>query len=133
LTTLLRALGVILVLGGLAHSAGVIHLYLTQGVPDANRIMLDVWIAEAQLLSGGLYLAAWRGRLAHSRWRALAAFGALTLIGFAAPILPILVSRAPFIFRVPAIVYLVSSLVILAAASAGSRGPRPPADPGASA
>jgi hypothetical protein len=123
LTTLLRALGVILVLGGLAHSVGVTHLYLAQGVPDANRIMLDVWIAEAQLLSGGLYLAAWRGRRAGSTWRALAAFGALTMIGFAAPILPILVSRAPFIFRVPAIVYLTLSLVILAAAaSAGRRG-----------
>ena len=102
-------------LGGLAHSAGVIQLYLTKGVPDANRIMLDLWIAEAQLLSGGLYLAAWRARRAAAPWRALAAFGALTLIGFAVPILPVLIARAPVIFRVPAIVYLVLSLVILTA------------------
>ena len=68
-------------------------------------------------MSGGLYLAAWRVRRAQTAWRALAAFGALTMIGFAAPIIPVLVSRAPFIFRVPAIVYLALSLVILAAAA----------------
>ena len=106
-----------LVLGGLAHSAGVTRLYIVHGVPDANRVMLDVWIAEAQILAGGLCLAAWRGRQTGSTWRALASFGALTIIGFAVPILPVLFSRAPLIFRVPAIVYLVSSLVILADAA----------------
>jgi hypothetical protein len=116
LTNLLRTLGVVLVLGGLAHSAGVIHLYLTEGVPDANRIMLDLWIAEAQLLSGALLVAAWRGRRAHSAWRALASFGALTMIGFAAPILPLLVARARWIFWIPATVYLTLTLVVLAAA-----------------
>jgi hypothetical protein len=121
LTRLLQILGITLVLGGLAHSAGVIHLYTTQGVPDANRIMLDVWIAEAQLLSGGLYLAASRAHRARAGWRGLAAFGALTMIGFAAPILPVLVARAPFIFRVPAVVYLVLSLIILSAAGSGRR------------
>ena len=39
-------------LGGLAHSAGVIHFSVVDGVPDANRVMLDVWIAEPQLLAG---------------------------------------------------------------------------------
>ena len=39
--------------------------------------------------------------------------GALTMIGFAAPVLPLLISRAPFIFWVPAIVYLGLSLIIL--------------------
>jgi hypothetical protein len=121
LTRLLQILGITLVLGGLAHSAGVIHLYTTQVVPDANRIMLDVWIAEAQLLSGGLYLAASRARRARVGWRGLAAFGALTMIGFAAPILPVLVARAPFIFRVPAVVYLVLSLIILSATGSGRR------------
>ena len=109
----------ILVLGGLAHSAGVLHLYVTQGVPDANRVLLDVWIAEAQILGGGLYLAAWRGRLGSSTWRALASFGALVIVGFAAPILPVVLSRAPIIFSVPAIVYLALSLVILAGGAKG--------------
>jgi hypothetical protein len=120
LTHLLRALGVILVLGGLAHSAGVIHLYATQGVPDANRVLLDIWIAQAQLLSGSLYLVAWRARRVGSTWRALAMFGALTMIGFAVPVLPVLIVRAPLIFRIPAIGYLLASLIILTAASAQS-------------
>jgi hypothetical protein len=47
-------------------------------------------------------------------------FGALTMIGFAVPILPVLIGRAPLIFSVPAIGYLLASLIILTAASAGS-------------
>lgn len=109
--------GIVLILGGLGHSAGVIHLYATAGVPDANRVVLDIWIAEAQLLSGGLYVAAARALRAQWRWRALSVFGALALIGFAVPILPVLVARAPFVFRVPAIIYLAASLVILARAA----------------
>jgi len=105
-------------LGGLAHSAGVTRLYLIAGLPDANRVLLDVWIAEAQLLSGALYLAAWRGRRAGGPWRALAALGALTMIGFAAPMLPVLISRAPMLFWIPNILYLAASIVVLAAATA---------------
>jgi hypothetical protein len=116
LARLLRILGVVLILGGMAHTAGVVQLYVSRGVPDANRIMLDIWIAEAQLSSGALYVAAWRSRRAGSPWRGLAAFGALTMIGFAVPILPVLISRAPLHFWIPNIVYLAISVVILAAA-----------------
>jgi VIT1/CCC1 family predicted Fe2+/Mn2+ transporter len=128
LTHLLRILGVTLVLGGLGHTAGVLQLYATQGIPDGNRIMLDLWIAEAQILGGALYLAAWRGRRAQTTWRALAAFGAVTMIGFAVPALPLLVARAPLILAVPAMAYLAASLVILAAVAAGSTpcSPHPP-------
>ena len=90
MTHLLRALGVILILGGLAHSAGIVRLYVSHGVPDANRVLLDIWIAEAQLLSGALYLAAWRSRRAGAPWRPIAAYGAPTMIGFAAPVLPVI-------------------------------------------
>jgi hypothetical protein len=114
---LLAGAGVVLVLGGLAHSAGVVHLYVTRGLPDANRVLLDTWIAEAQLLSGGLYVAASRAMRARSEWRALAVFGALNIIGFAVPMLPVLVARAPLIFRVPAIIYIVVSVFILVRAT----------------
>jgi len=110
---LIRALGVVLLLGGLAHSAGVARLYATTGVPDANRVLLDVWIAQAQLLSGGLYVAAARRARAGREWRALATFGALTIIGFSAAMLPVLIARAPVIFRVPPIGYLLASLTVL--------------------
>ena len=106
-------LGVVLVLGGLGHTAGVIHLYVTHGLPDPNRVMLDIWIAEAQLRGGGLYLAAFRARRAHTSWRALGTFGALTIIGYALPIVPVLFSRAPLAFRIPAPIYLLLSVLIL--------------------
>ena len=114
---LLRTLGIVLVLGGLAHSAGVVHLYVSNGIPDANRVLLDVWIAQAQLLGGGLYFAAFRARRAGTPARALALFGALTIIGFTVSILPVLFSRAPVLFRIPAMVYMLLSIVIAVDAS----------------
>jgi hypothetical protein len=110
---LIRALGTVLLLGGLAHSAGVARLYATTGVPDANRVLLDVWIAQAQLLSGALYFAAGRRARAGRQWRALAAFGALTIITFSMAMLPVLIARAPVMFRVPPIAYSIASLAIL--------------------
>jgi hypothetical protein len=38
-----------------------LHFYFTTGVPEANRVLLDIWIAEAQLLGGALYVMAGRG------------------------------------------------------------------------
>jgi hypothetical protein len=116
-TPFLAGIGVVLVLGGLGHSAGVIHLYATSGVPDANRVLLDIWIAEAQLVAGGLYVAAFRARRVGSPWRAMAAFGALITIGYAVPMLPVLFARAPFLFRVPTMVYLAVSVFVLARAA----------------
>ena len=64
---LLQMLGIVLLLGGLGHSLGIVHLYVTSGIPDTNRVLLVVWIAEAQLLGGGLYLAAFRASRRGSR------------------------------------------------------------------
>jgi hypothetical protein len=112
----LRIFGTILVLGGLAHSVGVGHLYFTAGIPEANRVLLDIWIAEAQLLGGLLYLVAGRNSGARNLSRRLAVFGALIMIGFAVPMLPVLVSRAPIIFSVPAVIYLLLSVLVLVTA-----------------
>ena len=109
----MRILGVVLVLGGLGHSAGVARLYATAGVPDANRVLLDVWIAQAQLLSGGLYLAAARSARAGRQSRVLATFAAVTIITFSLAMLPVLIARAPAIFRVPPIAYSLGSAIVL--------------------
>jgi len=113
---LLQTLGIVLVLGGLGHSIGIVHLYVTRGVPDMNRVLLDVWIAEAQLLGGGLYLAAFGASRAGADWRVLGCFGAFTVIGYTGAFVPVLFLRAPWIFRVPATVYLIASVVILISA-----------------
>lgn len=120
---LLRGLGIVLLLGGLGHSAGVLHLYLTAGFPEANRILLDVWVAEAQLLGGGLYLAASRASRAGKPSRTLAVFGALVIMGFAVPMLPVLFSRAPLVFRIPVVTYLLLSIWILAHTARRHRQP----------
>ena len=112
-----RTLGVfgkILLLGGLGHSGGITYLYLTAGPPDANRVALDLWVALAQLLGGGFYLVALRSVRKGERWRPWALSGAVTTIVFTISVLPVLFSRAPFLFRIPAIVYLFWSLLIVA-------------------
>jgi hypothetical protein len=113
MTRTLQILGIVLLLGGVAHTAGVTRLYVTQGVPDANRVLLDIWIAQAQLFAGGLYIAAARCAGRGLAWRSLATFGALTIVGFSIAILPVLFARAPMIFRVPPIVYSTVSAIIL--------------------
>jgi hypothetical protein len=115
-TRVLGILGAVLVLGGLGHSFGVVRLYLASGVPDANRVLLDVWIAEAQMMAGGLYLAAARAMRSGGNWRALSVAGALTIAACAVPMLPVLVARAPMVFCVPPIVYLAWSAFIVARA-----------------
>jgi len=110
---LMWGLGLVLLLGGIAHSAGVVRLYLTASVPEANRVLLDVWIAQAQMLSGALYLVAARHARTGRPWRSLAVFGALTIIGFTGAMLPVLFHRAQVIFRLPLIVYSLLSASIL--------------------
>jgi hypothetical protein len=105
-------LGVVLVLGGLGHSAGVVRLYALDGVPDANRMLLDVWIAESQLLAGGLYFVASRtpGR---SMPCTLSALAALIVMSWAVPVLPVIFARAPIYFVIPPLVYLAASVWVL--------------------
>lgn len=114
---LLRALGIILMLGGLGHTVGVIHLYVTHGIPDVNRVLLDVWVAEAQILGGGLYFAAFRALRAGSAWKGLSVAGALTVLAYAVPFIPVLLVRAPVMFRIPTVVYVLFSVFIALRAS----------------
>src|SRR5215510_2159705 len=94
----LAVLGVVLVLGGLGHSAGVAYSYLTAGRPEANRVMLDLWVAQAQLLGGGLYLVASKSAGIGVAWQPPAFFGALTIIGFTISVVPVLFARATVVF-----------------------------------
>ena len=87
---MLRALAIVLLLGGIGHSGGIAYFYATTGVPEANRVLLDLWVAEVHLLAGGLYLAASSRAMDGTATRLLAGFGALTVVGFATPMLPVL-------------------------------------------
>jgi hypothetical protein len=109
----LKVFGIALVLSGLGHSAGVLHFYMTGKVPEANRILLDIWIAEALFLGGGLYLGATCGTHTSKSARTLAIFGSLTIIGCILPMIPVLFMRAPVVFRIPAVIYFVLSVFVL--------------------
>jgi hypothetical protein len=117
----LKIFGIVLLLSGLAHSAGVVHFYLTAGIPGANRVLLDIWIAEGLLLGGSLYLAACNASRAGQPSRLLTVFGSLTIIGFTAPMTPVLLSRAPIHFVMLTVIYLLLSSFILAHAARRER------------
>ena len=110
---MLRALAIVLLLGGIGHSGGIAYFYATTGVPEANRVLLDLWVAEVHLFAGGLYLVASSRAMDGTATRLLAGFGALTVVGFATPVLPVLFARAPIVFRIPPLVYLAASLLVL--------------------
>jgi hypothetical protein len=112
-TRILPVLGVMLMLEGLGHSAGVIHLYTMQGVPEINRVLLDAWVAEAQIIGGGFYLAAFGAIRSGSAWRGSSVGGALTILAYAVPFIPVLFVRAPVMFRVPPVVYALLSILII--------------------
>jgi hypothetical protein len=110
------ALGVVLVLGGLAHSFGVSRLYLTRGVPDLNRVLLDIWIAEAQLVGGALLLVSRR----RSDPRPWVLAGALLIWTYALPFVPVLIQRARPIFWIMPTLYSALSLWAVLSSSARS-------------
>jgi hypothetical protein len=119
----LLRLGAVLLLGGAAHTAGVTRLYVTKGVPDANRVLLDVWIAEAQLAAGALFLKAARS----ADPRPWAVGGAITVWTYAIPFLPVLLHRARPTFWVPPILYSLASAALVLPAK--RRVPEVRADP----
>ena len=94
-------------LGGIAHSLGVTHLYVTKGLPDLNRVRLDVWIAEAQIV-GGVLLLIGRKRPDARTWFIGAGIMVWT---WAIPFLPVLIHRAKPIFWVMPTLYSVACLV----------------------
>lgn len=124
LERLLAVAGVTLLAGGAAHLGGVAHLYATDHVPGADRVLLDWWIGQAQLVGGALFVAAWRESRRGASGRGLALAGAVVVGGYSAAFVPVLVARSPARFWVPAIAYLVASLVVLVGALArGHPGP----------
>jgi hypothetical protein len=121
----IKIFGIVLVLSGLGHSAGAVHFYMAEGVPDANRILLDIWIAEALWLGGALYLTASCGSHAGKSSRVLAIFGSLTIIAFTLPMIPVLFTRAPVVFRIPTVLYCVLSIFVLLKANRINAGSGP--------
>jgi hypothetical protein len=112
---LILILGIVLVLGGVAHSIGVSRRYLIAGLPDLNRVLLDIWIAEAQLAGGALFLVG-RNKPDPRPWLLAAS---LMIWTWAIPFLPVLLHRAKPIFWIMPTLYSLASLA--ATYSSGKR------------
>ena len=113
MSKLLRAFGIVLILGGVLHSACVLHQYSTRGVPELDRVLLHSWLAEAQILAGVFYLMAPRALRAGGAWNLSSVAAAVTLLTYAVPYIPVLFLRAPVGFRIAPIVYSALCIFIL--------------------
>jgi len=118
---MMRGFGIVLCLGGVGHTVGVVRYYVSNGVPEMNRVLLDVWITEAQLMAGVLYFLSALALRAGKPWRTTAVFGATTVLSYAVPFIPVLFVRAPIIFWIAPSMYVVLSTFILARIAAGVR------------
>ena len=112
LTRLILVLGVTLIAGGIGHLFGVARLYLASGWPDMTRLLVDLWVGQAQIAGGAFYVAAWRAAARGREWRTLGLAGVVIVLGWTALAVPVLFMRAPLTFRIPATTYLILSVAI---------------------
>jgi hypothetical protein len=121
-----RIAGAVLLLGGTAHTAGLLWFYATRGMPEGHRVALHLFVAYAQWVAGALDVVASVGLRRGEAWaRAPLTVGAFLAVAFGATALPLL-GGGPAILRVAPAVYLAVHLVL---GVAGWVGPRRPAAP----
>ena len=107
LARLILVLGVTLIAGGIGHLFGVARLYLASGWPDMTRLLVDLWVGQAQLAGGAFYVAAAMASARGREWKTLALAGAVIVLGWTMLAVPILFVRASLAFRIPALTYMV--------------------------
>jgi hypothetical protein len=109
-----RVAGAVLLLGGLAHAAGVAHKYATLGWSERHRAGFVAFIGLAHLTGGALdWLAARTLRRDEPSATLVAAIAAVFTIAWTALDLPILFAEAKLFFQIMPIVYLVTHAALL--------------------
>ncbi len=112
----LRILGVVLVLGGLAHAAGVTQKYASVGWSERHKAELVAFIGLVHLAGGALdLLAAGMLRRDEPSARRAAALACGFTIAWTALDLPILFAEAKLFFQVMPVVYLATHTALLVA------------------
>jgi hypothetical protein len=112
------AAGLVMVLGGLGHWAGV-AVRASQGTLE-NPIPYLVLIGLAQVTPGALLVIAGRAHAAGERaGRAIAAIAAIVTVVYAAAVLPAL-GDSPLLFQIAPVVYALAAITLAALALRGS-------------
>lgn len=116
--------GIVLLLGGTAHAAGVIHRLVTHGVPDGHRVAYLAFISVVHWTAGALDVIASGGLGRAEPWapRVLAVSAAL-VTAYGVTVSPLLTS-AGVLFRVTPVLYTAMHLVLLASAIRAARSTR---------
>jgi hypothetical protein len=122
-----RIAGIVLLLGGTAHTFGLLWFYATHGTPEGHRVALHLFVAYAQWVAGALDVIASVGLRRGEPWaRAPLSVGALLAVAFGATAFPLL-SGGPRLLQVAPAIYLVVHLGLGLAVWVGPRGPTRPA------
>lgn len=113
---LVLTLGATLIAGGTGHLFGVARLYASNGLPDMDRMLIDLWVGQVQIVAGAFYLVAFRASRRGRPWQSWALAAAVTVIGWTGLVIPVLFARAPITFRLPALAYLILSIWVVVTA-----------------
>jgi hypothetical protein len=107
-------LGVVLLLGGTGHFAGISRRFLARGLPDGHRVAFLIFVGVLQLAGGGLNLIARGGLRDGEAWaRRVSLVACALVIAYAASVLPLL-GQASLFLRVAPAAYLVLHAALLA-------------------
>ncbi|WP_437673508.1 hypothetical protein [Sorangium sp. So ce131] len=115
LASLTVALGVVLLLGGTAHSAGVLRAFAAKGIPGGDRAAYLAFISLIHWTAGALDVLAGRGLRRGEPWtRGVLTISGLLVTAWGCVELPLLVD-APLLLRVMPVLYPAAHLGVLAA------------------
>lgn len=107
--------GIVLLLGGTAHAAGVAHRLATKGVPDGHRIAYLAFIAFVHWTCGALDLLASGGLARGESWATrVLLVSTLLVTAYGATVSPLLTASGPLL-RIMPVVYPAVHLALLAA------------------
>jgi hypothetical protein len=113
------AAGIVLIAGGVAHLAGVMHHYATAGAPAPRHVVYDLFIGYFHLGAGALDVLASYGVSRGEPWaKPVLAIASALVVAFGATVSPVVV-HAPVIFRVMPIVYPLVHIALFGALMRG--------------
>lgn len=111
-----KIVGIVLLLGGTAHAAGVVHRMAVKGVPDGHRVAYLAFIAFVHWTTGALDVLASEGlRRAEPLGTRVLVVSTLLITAYGVTVSPLLTASG-VVFRLMPILYPAAHFALLAAA-----------------
>jgi hypothetical protein len=112
--------GIVLLLGGTAHTAGVLHRLATKGTPDGHRVAYLAFIAFVHWTCGALDVLASGGLRRAEPWATrVLVVSSLLLTAYGVTVSPLLTASGALVRLMP-VLYPAVHLALLAAVARGA-------------